>query len=191
MAFELHDSIGAMLFAIGARVRGIRELPGVDDEMRNKLRALEQQAGEATAVLRDSLRALSVPDEQLAFGSALATVCRCFEVRSGRTAELVMLDVLPAMPESNLKMLLSAAKEGLLNVEKHAQAQHVVVTVGIVRGGVAVTVTDDGIGLALCPSEGTGFGLDALQSAFAGRSGHVQLRENAEGGASFRAWLPC
>ncbi|HEV3154308.1 MAG TPA: histidine kinase [Candidatus Baltobacteraceae bacterium] len=191
MAFELHDSIGAMLFAIGARVRGLSEQPGVDAGIREKLSALEQQAGEATAVLRESLRALCIPAEQQAFGSALSAACRFFEVRSGLTAELVILDVLPSIPDANFKMLLSAAKEGLLNVEKHAHASRVVVTVGLVRNGAALTVTDDGKGLEGQTSGGRGFGLDALSQAFTERGGQLTLSENGEGGCSFRAWLPC
>jgi signal transduction histidine kinase len=105
-------------------------------------------------------------------------------------AKLVMLDVLPPLEKARLQLLLAAAKEGLLNVEKHAHASSVVVTVAMLRGGVAVTVTDDGIGLEPPADDDVrGFGLEAIGAALAEHGGDLQVNDD-DGGVSLRAWVP-
>src|SRR6266699_6230301 len=56
LALERHDSVGAMLFAIGAGVRGLGGEPALDPRVRSRLAAIELQAGEASATLRLSLQ---------------------------------------------------------------------------------------------------------------------------------------
>lgn len=191
MALDLHDTVGAMLFAITAGVRSVSDQNPMDAALRERLHAIERQASEAATTLRESLRALRTPPEQLALGAALRAACRSFEERSGLSAELVMLDLIVSVNPSGVKALIAAAKEGLLNVEKHAQASKVVVTVATMHDGVAVTVTDDGVGFAGGADEPDhrGFGLDAIGGALAQVGGRLQLSGD-EGGVSFRAWVP-
>ncbi|HEY4440253.1 MAG TPA: histidine kinase, partial [Candidatus Elarobacter sp.] len=146
MALDLHDSVGAMLFAITAGVRSATE-SSVDAAMRERLLAIERQASEAAVVLRESLRALRTPPEQLALGAAIRGLCRSFEERTKLGAELVMLDLILPLDDACVKALIAAAREALLNVEKHAQATRVMVTVATMHNGVAVTVNDDGVGM--------------------------------------------
>lgn len=101
-----------------------------------------------------------------------------------------MLDVLQPLAGARVKALIAAAKEGLLNVEKHAQAKRVVVTAASMREGVAVTVRDDGVGFSLKPAEHHGFGLEAIVEALRQVGGHLKLSEDGDGGVSFRAWVP-
>ncbi len=197
MALDLHDTVGAMLFAITAGVRSVNDTIS-DVALRARLGAIEIQAKEAASMLRDSLRALSTPTDQLALGSALQAVIHHFEVRSSIKAGLMMLDVLPALSDSTVRVLIASAKEGLLNVEKHAHASNVVVTVGSFGNGVTLAITDDGIGAdkeSLSPARSEerdhGFGLDAIEHALASIGGTLQLTENPEGGATFRVWVRC
>ncbi len=191
MALDLHDTVGAMLFAITAGVRSASDHSPMDGDLRARLHAIERQASEAATTLRESLRALRTPPEQLALGAALRAACCGFEERSGLSAELVMLDAVVPVDEPRLKALIAAAKEGLLNVEKHARASQVVVTVAAMHDGVALTVTDDGAGFPGGADEPDrrGFGLDAIGDALAQVGGRLQLSGD-DGGVSFRAWVP-
>jgi signal transduction histidine kinase len=192
MALDLHDTVGAMLFAITAGVRSASEST-IDPALRERLVAIEQQAREAAITLRESLRALQSPTEQLALSAALQATIHAFQSRTGTKASLVMLDVLPSLGDSSVRMLIAAAKEGLLNVEKHARATEVVVTVASVRDGVALTITDNGVGITEQPhafeGEDHGFGLQALVRALGETGGTLHVSENPEGGTSFRTWL--
>jgi len=192
MALDLHDTVGAMLFAITAGVRSVNETVR-DGDLRDRLNTIELQAKEAATMLRDSLRALATPTDQLALGSALQAAIHHFEVRSAIKANLVMLDVLPRLGDSAARVLIAAAKEGLLNIEKHAQASSVVVTLGTQGNGVALAITDDGVGTGGEPVHNEerdhGFGLDAIEHALAGVGGTLQLTDNPDGGTTFRVWV--
>ena len=146
--------------------------PGLDDEVRARLSAIEQQAGEAAAALRGSLRVLSAPPEQVALGVALREHCRAFQDRTGVDARMITLTELPPLPASRVTALADAAREALLNVEKHARAQSVVVSVFALRGrrrghglrrrgrpGRRLRPRRPGLGLAgRCPSGSAGVG---------------------------------
>jgi signal transduction histidine kinase len=188
VALELHDTVGAMLFTLGAGIRRLGEEPDLDLTVRSRLAAIERQAVEASAALRGSLRVLSAPPEQVALGVALREHCTAFHDRTGTPARIIMLTELPTLPGSRIHALAAAAREALLNVEKHAQAQSVVVTVFALRDGVAVTVSDDGVGGASL--SGPGLGLPATVDRLARVGGTLSMAANEDGGVTLQAWVP-
>jgi signal transduction histidine kinase len=194
LALDLHDSVGAMLFAITAGVRSVVESTS-DAALHSRLSTIEHQAREAATTLRESLRTLQSPAEQLALGAALQTTIHAFESRTQINARLVMLDVLPPLGDRTVRTLIATAKEGLLNVEKHAGATDVVVTVGCSGSGIAMAVTDNGIGIdeqqaREARSAGDrGFGLPAIEKALEDIGGRLAVSANPDGGTTMRAWV--
>jgi len=191
LALELHDSVGAMLFAIGAGVRGLGGEPALDPRVRSRLAAIERQAGEASAALRLSLQALGAPPRDLALAVALRCDCRSFEERTGLPARVILLSEVPALAPAATRALADSVREALLNVEKHAAARSVVVTVSAHRGGVLVVVADDGAGIAAGAGDGRGLGLQAVAERLARLGGGAALDPNEDGGATLRLWVPC
>jgi signal transduction histidine kinase len=187
LALELHDTVGAMLFTIGAGIRRLGAEPGLDDEVRSRLSVMGQQAVEAAAALRGSLRMLSAPPEQVALGVAVREHCRAFQERTTIPARVITLTELPPLPPARIAALADATREGLLNVEKHAQAQSVVVSLFATGNGVAVTVSDDGVGLHGGES---GLGLAAVSDRLARVGGSVTVAPNDDGGVTVQAWAP-
>ena len=200
LALELHDSVGATLFTLRAGIRRLGDEPRLDAEVRARLTAIEEQAMEAAAALRGALRVLSAPPEQVALGVALREHCRAFAERTGVRARMIALTELPPLPHSRIKALADAAREGLLNVEKHAGARSVVVSVFALRDGVAVTVSDDGAGLrgdrpggGSLPGDRTasgGLGLVSMSERLGRVGGTVTLAGNEDGGATLQVWTP-
>jgi signal transduction histidine kinase len=188
LAMELHDTVGAMLFTLGAGIRRLGVEPGLDEEIRWRLSIINQQAIEAAAALRGSLRVLSAPHEQVALGVAVREHCRAFAERTGTPARMITLTELPALSNSRIAALADAVREGLLNAEKHAGAESVVVSLFATGGGVAVTVSDDGVGLA--EPAGDGLGLRAVTDRLGRIGGRVTISSNEDGGATLQAWIP-
>jgi signal transduction histidine kinase len=189
MALELHDTVGAMLFTLGAGIQRLGAEPGLDDEIRSRLSRIEQQAGEAAAALRGSLHVLNAPPEQVALGVAVREHCRAFQARTGVPASVITLTDLPVLSGARIAALADAVREALLNVEKHARARSVVVSVFANRDGVAVTVSDDGVGL---PPDGTGrsgLGLAAVADQLARVGGRLNVATNDDRGVTLQAWL--
>ncbi|GAA5129310.1 GAF domain-containing protein [Haloechinothrix salitolerans] len=193
VALELHDTVGAMLYAVsagirtlGAEVTSLVSAPHIKD----KLQAIEEQASEAAAMLRGSLRVLSNAPEKVALGVAVREDTRAFQERTGTTTRMITVTELPPLLPSRVRVLSAATREALLNVEKHAHADSVVVTLVAVEGGVAVTVVDDGVGLAPRSSWDPGLGLAAISDRLARLGGNLTVSSGDDGGVSVRAWVP-
>jgi len=187
VALELHDSVGAMLFTLRAGLQRLCDEPRLDADIRTRVTALDQQAVDAAAALRGSLRVLSAPPEQVALCVALREHCRAFEDRTGVNARVITLTELPTLPRSRVGTLADAAREALLNVEKHARAQSVVVSVFALRDGVAMTVSDDGVGLDSDPACAEGLGLASMSARVGGT---VTIGRNDDAGVTLQAWVP-
>jgi len=190
VALELHDSVGAMLFTLRAGLQRLCDEPRLDADIRTRVTALDQQAVDAAAALRGSLRVLSAPPEQVALCVALREHCRAFEDRTGVNARVITLTELPTLPRSRVGTLADAAREALLNVEKHARAQSVVVSVFALRDGVAMTVSDDGVGLDSDPACAEGLGLASMSEQVARVGGTVTIGRNDDAGVTLQAWVP-
>jgi LuxR family transcriptional regulator, regulator of acetate metabolism len=191
LALELHESVGAMLFAIGAGVKGLEREPGLDPRLLSRLSVIQQQASEAAATLRLSLQALNSPPLEVALGVALRSDCRSFHERTGVAARLVVLSDVPTLAPSATKALADSVREALLNVEKHARAHSAVVTLSAQREGVAVVVADDGVGLPAEGVESRGLGLQGISDRLARLGGCASIDRNEDGGMTLRLWMPC
>jgi signal transduction histidine kinase len=190
LALQLHDTVGATLFTLGAGIRRLGAEPGLDPDVRTRVSAMEQQAVEAAAALRGSLRVLSATPEQVALGVALREHCRAFQDRSGITTRMIVLTELPTLPASRISALADAAREALLNAEKHAEARSVVVSVFAMRDGLAVSVSDDGVGLADDYLGRAGLGLTSITDRLARLGGGMTIGRNEDGGVTIQAWVP-
>jgi LuxR family transcriptional regulator, regulator of acetate metabolism len=190
LAMQLHDTVGAMLFTIGAGVRSLGDDLVRQPDLRARLETIERQAAEAAAVFRESLDALHAPPEAVALAVALRADARGFEERTSIPTRLLVLDDLPPLHASRSSALAGAVREALLNVEKHARAGSVLVSVFASRDGVAVAVHDDGVGP---PPEGHdrgGLGLAAATERLERVGGHLTMGRNDDGGVTVQAWVP-
>jgi LuxR family transcriptional regulator, regulator of acetate metabolism len=189
---SLHDSVGAMLFSIGAQVRDLHDTAVDNPALASRLLRLQSEVAAAAGALRESLLALSesVPDRALPV--RIAEHCRSFHARTGVQARFVQLGSLPTLDHSRAEVLVAAVREGLLNVEKHANAASVVVSLGPADGGVQVAVADDATGPAVPPQQalGTGLGLANLAERVSHVAGRMSFVRDDEDGCTLRAWVP-
>lgn len=190
MQASLHDSVGAMLFSIGAQVRDLRATLPDNPVLRTRLGRLEADVSAASLALREALLALAESGPERALPVELAEHCRSFEARTGVTARFVQLGQVQALDAERTTLLVGAVREGLLNAEKHADAATVVVSLGPVDGGVQVAIADDGGGLAGPDVDGAGFGLRMLVDRATRLGGRVSLVRDEDGGSTLRMLLP-
>ncbi|MFI1167227.1 GAF domain-containing protein [Streptomyces sp. NPDC020801] len=190
LALDLHDTVGAMLFSLGTGIRTLAEELPAGDAVSARLGDLEEQAIQAAAALRVSLRALHAPPEEVALGVALRGDCRAFQQRTGVIARLIMVTEVPALAPGRIKALTDAAREALLNVEKHARARSVVVSVFTLSGGVCVTIADDGAGLPPEGGSSRGIGLSTMSERLERVGGRVTVGGNEDGGVTVQMWVP-
>ena len=112
-----------------------------------------------------------------------------FERRTGTTAHLLVLNDLATVEPAVASLLTRVASEGLRNVERHAQASEVVVSLRSTDEAAELTVQDDGVGVHGRLEEGH-LGLERLTQDVALRGGEIRLTSNDDGGSTLRVWLP-
>jgi signal transduction histidine kinase len=190
MQASLHDSVGAMLFSIGAQVRDLRSALPDNPLLLSRLGRLESEVSAASSALREALLALSESSHERALPVELAEHCRSFSARTGVPARLVQLGAVRPLDAERTTLLIDAVREGLLNVQKHADASTVVVSLGEVDGGVQVAVADDGSPGEHPPAAGSGLGLRLLADRTARLGGRLSLVHDEDGGSTLRMLLP-
>ncbi|MFJ8440708.1 GAF domain-containing sensor histidine kinase [Kitasatospora griseola] len=154
IAAELHDGVGAMLFGLGSSVRDLRADTAHHPELADRLRRLERELGDAAATLRAAVARLHrdrpTADDGECGGDRLAAdlaeTVRSFEQRTGIPAAFIPIGPVPRLDPERAALLRRTVAEGLLNVEKHARAGSVAVTLTRDRHRLGLAVIDDGPG---------------------------------------------
>ncbi|WP_052509349.1 histidine kinase [Kitasatospora griseola] len=154
IAAELHDGVGAMLFGLGSSVRDLRADTAHHPEIADRLRRLERELGDAAATLRAAVARLHrdrpTADDGECGGDRLAAdlaeTLHSFEQRTGTPAAFIPIGPVPRLDPERAALLRRTVAEGLLNVEKHARAGSVAVTLTHDRHRLGLAVIDDGPG---------------------------------------------
>jgi signal transduction histidine kinase len=188
---EMHDSLGHRLTVAVVQLEGAERLiPADPGRAAGMVHAMRDELKEALAELRQMVAALR--SEGLPLDVALRRLARRFEAGTGLTVGLQLPAAVPALPPAHALTLFRAAQEGLTNVQRHAAAQHVDVTLTLAEGGIGLTVTDDGQGHTQPDAaENGGFGLRGLRERLAALGGRLGFeRGPAPAGARLAVWLP-
>lgn len=196
LALSLHDSVGAMLFSIGAAVRDLGSQKEFSPTLADRLTYLEKQVATTTAQLRSALQVLHEVPKDVNLGVTLRSECRALEHRSGIGTHCVVFDGLPRIPEEHAQVLVLTVREALLNAEKHSKARTVIVSLQAGDdGGVNLVVADDGVGVPTgflgSSDNGHGLGLEATVERIGQLGGRVEFLNNEDEGFTLRVWVPC
>jgi signal transduction histidine kinase len=189
IARELHDRVAQTLFSIGLAAQSALE----SDHQVAALESIRGLSALGNEQMREAIFALSRADLQdRGLERTLWTVVRDFRERTGLEADLVLVGRERLLPSETAEALLAVAREALVNVEQHARATSVVVTLRRSRGGVTLAVQDDGIGapallLRSIGSSSTHFGLRGLQDRIRKLGGAFTARIGEDGGLVVRA----
>jgi two-component system sensor histidine kinase DegS len=102
---------------------------------------------------------------------------------------------IPRLPDTTRIALLRILQEALLNARKHAQAQHMIVTLLYEGNTLRLTVKDDGRGfspgeLQARPPEAGGAGLQLMQARAQALGGEFRLQTGPGQGTIVEATIP-
>jgi signal transduction histidine kinase len=147
IARDLHDTVGQTLYGIGLKLQDA--ICEVDDPgLAAKLSEVRALAARGVADVRSAVYALSFLHVRArGFVPSLRALCRQFTRATGINAELRERGRIPDLSEDIEGALYRLAHEALINVDRHARATGVVMTLGMRDGWVELAVRDDGVGL--------------------------------------------
>jgi signal transduction histidine kinase len=181
MERDLHDGAQQRILAIALQLRSAR-VNGADDALRDEVDRAIADLGLTVQELRDL--AAGLQPAALAGGGLRAAV----EDLAGRIPLRIDVEVVDRRFEPNLE---SAAwfvvAEAVANAVKHAEADHVSISITKAGRHLDVAVTDAGVGGA----NARGTGLQGLADRVAALGGSLTVSENQPHGTRVEARFPC
>jgi signal transduction histidine kinase len=191
LARELHDSLGHALVVISVQLEAIQRLYHVDPQQaEERIEALKGVARTNMDELRRALlglRSAGLGERPLA--EALQSLC----VETGQRTGLEVTCHAPAngahLTPAAAEALWRVAQEALTNVERHAQARRVEMSLETEPSAVVLRISDDGRGLpagaAALPEH---YGLRGMRERVEGLGGSLML--SGEQGTVVEARIP-
>lgn len=190
LAESLHDSVSPVLFRIGAELQSLRALGDVQ-AIHDRLQEITEQVHAVNASIRRSLTDLTArpPERDLPVG--IEEDCQAFTLRTGIPARFVPLTESPDLDASRVEALQRLVREALVNVEKHADASTVVVSLSARSGRVTVVISDDGRGVdgRDDPTRGSQLGLGLAAGRLERLGGGMSVVSDDESGTTVRGWV--
>ncbi len=184
LAREVHDTLGHRLTVAAVQLEGAQRLIPHDPVRAAQMVAtVHTQVIEGLNELRRTVAALRAPlSAEVNLPAALRRLARDFETATGMEVELRLADALPTLTSAQRQVFYRVAQEALTNVQRHAGASRVRVT--LQQGddeAVRLTLDDDGCGLPATPAPG--FGLRGMTERAQQIGAQLQIGNGALGGA--------
>jgi signal transduction histidine kinase len=196
IAGDLHDRIEQEIFSIGLGINSLLERDAVDPSIAEQLRATRQLVVAMADEVRKVIFALAVPgrgSDDLT--SSVQSLLRNFERRSDIKAHLVASGTTSSGLERVSGVLFSVIKEAIANVERHAEARAVLVSIRYEDDRVDVVVQDDGAGvsdlvLSTFQDSYLHYGLRHMREQIASLGGTFEIVKGEESGTIVRLSVP-
>lgn len=183
IASALHDEVSQLLFAMSARARRSRELDRDDpDALHTTVGALADQLQEAQDRLRAVIRACGPAAAADTVPVATQRDLDDFTERTGTAAHLVVQGRPAHLPPAVERVALNCLRQALFNIERHANANLVMVTLDYRPDRLCLVVQDNGRGLPdgfeprAVPSDGHHWGFTSMAEQVERLGGSVLLR---------------
>jgi signal transduction histidine kinase len=196
IAGDLHDRIEQEIFSIGLGINSLLEVDAVDSSIAEQLRATRQLVVAMADEVRKVIFALAVPgrgNDNLTSG--VQSLLRDLERRSDVKGHLVVSGTTPSSLQLVSDALYSVINEALANVERHAEAQAVLVSIRYDDDRVDVVVQDDGAGvseLVRCTFQDSylHYGLRHMRKQILSLGGTFEIVQGEESGTIVRLSVP-
>ena len=197
LAAELHDNLAQTLSFLNLKADRVRELieaqheaPGcAEAELAQMKAAIDTAYRQVRAALTGLHEAAPTADDLRARLEACVADAR---VASQTSIELKIVDAFAlALPRLTQTQAYHIVREALNNVRRHAQAQHVQITVERLKGLAQFTIADDGRGFN--PTEIDGqhhLGLSVMRTRAERCGGTLEVKSEAGRGTQIVARLP-
>ncbi|MGC9394761.1 MAG: GAF domain-containing protein [Anaerolineae bacterium] len=187
IASELHDGVGQTLSYMGLQVDQVMLLEGIAQHPvgEPQLEGVRRGVDQATRELREAItHLLSRQTPRKALHELLDDIVQTFAVERRTPVHLAHYDSTPLfLPPDKNEQVTRMVQEALSNAARHAQAEHIDVTLEKQESTIVITITDDGRGFdpeAVQDDAEQHFGLSIMQARAARIDGQVTV-ESAPG----------
>lgn len=193
VARELHDGISQILVGVRYALDSARRrLERGDTKAAEPLAKGIDSLGEAIIEVRRISRDLrpGVLDD-LGLGPAIKTLVEEFEARTGIIGRFETAVFRNRLDDEAKIALYRIAQEALTNIERHAGADQIDVSLRGHRHGATLLIRDNGCGITTSPSAtSSGLGLRNMQERMEQVNGKLVVRIGKTGGTTIEATVP-
>lgn len=148
LARELHDTLAHTLSAVAVQLEAVRSLWHTDSDSAHTL--LQRSLNTTRQGLTESRRALQAlrasPLEDLGLGMAIRYQAESAAARQGLRLDLNVPEQVNLGSPQIEQDVYRIAQEALVNVDRHAEASHLIVNLEHVGGRLELIIQDDGVG---------------------------------------------
>lgn len=204
LAREMHDTLGHALVLVSVKLEVLQRLRTRDPERSEReLEATKEIVRTSMSELRASIANLRSPTlEREAACHALSHFAQAMAQRANLHVTYELSDDVEQLPEQVEETLWKVGQEALTNIEKHAQAQNVVLYMCRHDGRVLLRIEDDGVGLpaayhhlrvdstTIASSSQGHYGLCGMIERVEKLGGAMSMRPGVEGGTVIEIELP-
>jgi signal transduction histidine kinase len=191
IARDLHDTLAHSMMAMLSEVRLLRKLQLHDpDSLADELARAEEVAHAGLNEARSAIaqmRSNSARDTGL--GPALSTAVERFKDRTGLNVELAIDGDAARFGDERADIIFRMTEEALRNIERHARAARVRVSLATDRTHLTLLIEDDGIGFDPAIARPGHFGLIGLREQGQLIGADVAIDSAPDRGASVRVSL--
>lgn len=197
LAREIHDTLAQKFAGIVTQLQAAEQAPDDATRLRHSDAAIEL-ARDGLAEARRSVQALRPAAlDAMRLHDALRNVAASWSARTGIPVDFGVSGDSRTLSTDAEVALLRAAQEALANVERHAQAHRVALTVRSDRSGTRLEVRDDGCGFDPAERHGRaarteegGYGLVAMRERIESVAGALTVESRPGHGTAVRAEVP-
>jgi len=181
---ELHDELGPTVAGLSMQLGALRDLVRTDpDVVVDRLDALHASATQALADIRRVAHDLRPPAlDQLGLAGGLRQLAEALGLRARIDADLPPLSAMVELAAYRI------CAEALTNVARHAGASQVTVGLRVSGDELALTVVDDGRGIA--PDAAPGLGIESMRERASELGGRLVVTPGPMGGTRVDGVLP-
>jgi signal transduction histidine kinase len=191
IAREIHDSLGHTLTTLNVQLELAQALCDRNtDQTRQFLDKAKQLASQGLKDVRQALQTLRQQNRNL--HEELNNLIAEFKQVTSATSQSIAISStinLPPLPLQTEHQLYSIVKEGLTNIQKHAQASRVILKASVTANRITLELADDGKGFN-SQTPHSGFGLRGMQERVELLGGQFQIHSTLNRGTLIQVAIP-
>ena len=194
LAREIHDTLVQSFAGIVLHTEALGTSLGVNP-LRSKraLSNIQKLARSGLAEARRSLQALRPKAmEGCTLSEALMRAAESFSTETHLTCDFKQRGIVLGLSAEVQNELFRIAQEAMTNVQKHARAKSVWITLEFKINQLVLTIRDDGVGFAKAnaPRTGCGFGMTTMRERAQRIGAWLEAKCPANGGSTIRVVVP-
>lgn len=188
---DLHDNL-ANTIATSKTLIETEMFKSIDENVRTRLQKISDNLTEAYTITRGKSHDLFYHETTeliMSFFNVIENYLQSIFDRSGIKFQLYMDNDFAKKLDIKIKVeLFYIIKESSLNIQKHAKATNIEISIYALDANVVLVITDNGIGFGIENGQ-KGIGLKSIEDRIKGLRGNFEL-ESTPGNTSLKASIP-